>query len=60
MKVYKVLITSEIVIIAPNEDKAEEIAENKISNIPSTFNAKIFSISFMEDLAHRGKDNSTS
>jgi len=60
MKAYKVLITSEIVIIAPNEDRAEKIAESKIVNIPSTFNAKIFSISFMEDLAHRGKDNSTS
>jgi len=59
MKVYKVLITSEIVITAPNKDKAEELAESKIVNIPSTFKPKIFSISFMEDLAHRGQDNST-
>lgn len=55
MKVYKVIITSEIQVIANNEEKAEEIAENKIKNIPSAFNSKLFSISLKEDLAHRGR-----
>lgn len=55
MKVYRVIITSEIKVIAANEEKAEEIAENKIKNIPSTFNSKLFSISLKEDLAHRGR-----
>ena len=55
MKVYKVIVTSELTITAPNEEKAEEIAENKIKNIPSNFNSKLFSISLKEDLAHRGR-----
>jgi len=54
LKVYKVIVTSELTITAPNEERAEEIAENKIKNIPSNFNARLFSIGLLEDLAHRG------
>ena len=30
---YKVIVTSELTITAPNEDKAEEIAEKEVSKI---------------------------
>ena len=54
MKKYKVIITSTLEVIAPNETKAEEIAESKLNTIPNNFNPKLFSVGLVEDLAHRG------
>lgn len=49
MKKYKVLITGNIWITTDSEDKAIEIAQNRIDDLHKSLNMSIFAISELEE-----------